>query len=324
MRYIIYGAGAVGGAIGARLSLADHEVILIARGTHYEAIRSDGLIYRSPGESRKLELPVVNHPDLIDFQADDVVFLTMKSQHTQAALEDLQQTAPSNIPIVCCQNGVANEFIAARKFINVYAMVVLLPASHLKPGEVWHHAVDVGGILDAGCFHEGVDHRIRQITTHLTEAGYSANADPEPMKWKYAKLLQNLGNSLQAVADVGREARDLRSTLIHEALDCYRAAGIKSATRDEVHERHKNLVKTGEIDGVTREGGSSWQSLVRGTGDIEADYLNGEICMLGKIHGVPTPANETLRDLANQVAREKTPPGQYSVDQIRALIDTHS
>lgn len=324
MRYIIYGAGAIGGAIGAKLSLSGHEVILIARGSHYQAIRDEGLIYRSPAGSHKLDLPVVDHPGGIDYQADDAVFLTMKSQHTQSALDDLQRVAPSSIPVVCCQNGVANEFMAARKFTNVYAMVVMLPGSHLKPGEILHHALDVGGILDAGCFYEGLDHRIRQITTHLTDAGFSAHADPHPMRWKYAKLLQNLANSLQAVADVGGEARELRSMLIHEALDCYRAAGIQAASRDEVRERHGNLVKTGEIEGFDRGGGSSWQSLMRGTGDIESDYLNGEICLLGKLYGVPTPANETLRDLANQVARDKVQPGQYTTDQISAMIGTHA
>ena len=55
------------------------------------------------------------------------------------------------------------------------------------------------------------------------------------------------------------------------------------------------------IEGVRREGGSSWQSLARGPGSIEADYLNGEIVLLGRLHGVPTPANELFQRLAGQV-----------------------
>ena len=64
-----------------------------------------------------------------------------------------------------------------------------------------------------------------------------------------------------------------------------------------------------EADGAARSGGSSWQSLTRQTGTIEADFLNGEIVLLGRIYGVPTPVNETLQRLANQAARARKPPG---------------
>ena len=53
------------------------------------------------------------------------------------------------------------------------------------------------------------------------------------------------------------------------------------------------------------KGSSSWQSLARGTGSIEADYLNGEITLLGRLHGVPTPVNAMLQDVANDMARER-------------------
>ncbi|WUJ19490.1 hypothetical protein OHS70_07955 [Streptomyces sp. NBC_00390] len=47
------------------------------------------------------------------------------------------------------------------------------------------------------------------------------------------------------------------------------------------------------MDG-SRTGGSTWQSLVRGTGSIETDHLNGEMVLLGRQQGVPTPVNEVL------------------------------
>jgi 2-dehydropantoate 2-reductase len=75
------------------------------------------------------------------------------------------------------------------------------------------------------------------------------------------------------------------------------------------------------IEGVRREGGSSWQSLARGQGSIEADYLNGEIVLLGRLHGVPTPANELFQRLAVEFAAEGRPPGSLSVDEVLALLD---
>ena len=308
MRYIIYGAGAIGGTIGACLHRSGADVLLIARGTHFDRLAADGLTYRSPNISETLQIPVVDHPAKITFRADDVLLLTMKSQHTEAALETLATLAPPDLAIICAQNGVANEAMAARKFRQVYGMLVMLPATHLVPAEVLHHASGIGGVLDVGRYQTGVDSCIQQVAEDVTRAGFLCAADPRPMRWKYAKLLQNLGNAFQAVCSPGPHDRDVMSLVRQEALACYAAANIDC------------VITMGPIDGIEHGGGSSWQSLSRGTGDIEADYLNGEICLLGQQQGVPTPANEVLRYLANQAAYHRTAPGQFNATQITAMI----
>ena len=62
----------------------------------------------------------------------------------------------------------------------------------------------------------------------------------------------------------------------------------------------------------------------RGTGTVEADYLNGEIVLLGREHGVPTPVNDVLQRTANAFARERREPGSMSVAELTALIDAAS
>ncbi|MGY4914778.1 ketopantoate reductase C-terminal domain-containing protein, partial [Streptomyces sp. 900116325] len=57
---------------------------------------------------------------------------------------------------------------------------------------------------------------------------------------------------------------------------------------------------------------------------IEADYLNGEIVLLGREHGVPTPVNDVLQRTANAFARERREPGSMSVAELTALIDAAS
>jgi 2-dehydropantoate 2-reductase len=74
------------------------------------------------------------------------------------------------------------------------------------------------------------------------------------------------------------------------------------------------------INGQRRGGGSSWQSLARGTGSIEADLLNGEIVLLGRLHGVVTPVNELLQVVANELAASGAPPGSMSEDELRARL----
>ena len=71
---------------------------------------------------------------------------------------------------------------------------------------------------------------------------------------------------------------------------------------------------------VPRAGGSSWQSLARGTGTVEADYLNGEIVLLGRLHGVPTPANETARRLVQRAARQRTAPGSMTPEEFLQAV----
>ena len=90
MRFVIYGAGGIGGTIGARLFLAGFEVVLIARGEHGAKLRDSGLHFIAPGIDKTLQIHAVEHPRDISWQPTDIVMLCMKSQHTAAALDDLR------------------------------------------------------------------------------------------------------------------------------------------------------------------------------------------------------------------------------------------
>ncbi len=316
MRYIIYGAGAIGGSIGAKLFQDGRDAVLICRGEHLDRVRRDGLRVLTPAESVTLRIPTAGHPSEIDFKEGDAVFLTMKSQHTAAALDDLRAAA-GDVPVVCAQNGVANERMAARRFSRVYGMVVVLPAAHLEPGLVLMHAAPLGGMLDTGRYPCGEDPLIEQVTADLEASGFRSRPDPRVMRLKYAKLLQNLANAVQALCSPDAAAGELMRAVRAEAAACYEAAGIDCATPTELHERSAG-VTMGPIEGHTRHGGSSWQSLERGTGSIETDFLNGEVSLLGALHGVPTPYNRMLQNVAAEAAREERKPGSYSVDALMA------
>ncbi len=158
MRYVLYGAGAIGGAIGARLFQAGCETVLIARGAHLDAIKSNGLRIDTSAGSVTLPIPAAGHPSELRFDDGDVVLLTMKTQDTEAALVDLQTAAAGlELPVICAQNGVENERLALRRFENVYGMLVILPATYLEPGIVEAPAGPVAGILDAGRYPRGAD-----------------------------------------------------------------------------------------------------------------------------------------------------------------------
>ncbi len=321
MRFIIYGAGGIGGTIGARLFQQGFEVVLIARGEHGRVLQSDALTLAAPDGEFRFEIPTVTHPREIVFRQDDVVVLAMKSQHTLPALEDLLAQSPGDVAVVCAQNGVANERTALRRFRRVYATLVHLPALHLEPGLVVTHASGHGGILDTGCYPRGVDDTCRAFTAALRQAGFSAEPDPAVMRLKYAKLLMNLNNALQAVSGFPPGAREISRLLKHEALACFDAAGIDCASVEDVQARQEGVYRMAEVPGHPRGGGSSWQSVIRGTGNIETDYLNGEIVLLGRLHGVATPANAVCQLLARRLVNEGLEAGSFECGEIMNLIE---
>lgn len=317
MRYVIYGAGGIGGTIAAHLFQRGHEVIAICRGAHLEACRANGITLRDPDETVTLPVPVVGSPVEVEWRGDEAVLLTMKSQDTQAALLALRNAA-GDVPVVCAQNGVANERMALRVFSRVYGMVVWMPTTHLAPGEVIAQSAPVTGVLHAGCYPTGTDHLIGMVCRDLTESTFRSDPDPAIMRLKYAKLTTNLANAVQGMCG-DAAAGDLVRRLRDEAVQVYETAGIDYAQGEEFAERAKGPTLK-EVPGEgNREGGSTWQSMTRGSG-LETDYLNGEIVLLGALHGVPTPFNRMVQQAAAEAAHLGRKPGDYSIDDLMSRV----
>ena len=327
MRYIIYGAGGIGGGIGALLQIAGCEVVLIARGPHLEAMQNRGLLVRRPDGEHRVPVTAVGHPSEINLGDGDVVILTMKGQDTAGALDDLERCAGPEIPIVCGQNGVANERTVARRFLNAYGMLVVMPATFLVPGEIALFGTPKAGLLDSGRYPSGVDATITQLCADLEAAGFNARPDPNVMRLKYGKLLDNLGNAVGALCgeaalrSAGDDVRAFIRRMRDEATACYEAAQIDYAPRSEVGERRAATFSSGDIPGVERGGSSTWQSFRRGRPAIETDWLNGEIVLLGLEHNLPTPANRALQLMAKRALRAGLRDGAVPIEQIVALED---
>jgi 2-dehydropantoate 2-reductase len=334
VRYIIIGAGAVGGTIGGCLALAGHDVVLTARGAHLEALRAHGLRLGTPQGTHVIAAPAIGGPDEIDLKPDDVLVLATKSQDSVALLSQWARSpvagggiASQDVPVICAQNGVANERFALRRFRRVYGMCVWLPATHAAPGEVAAHGEPQAGLLWVGRYPAGTDETIEQVAADLEASRFLAPLSEDVMRWKYRKLLGNLGNAIEALSGRRRlgvdrapqgAAVELTDRVTAEGTAALDAAGIGYATAEEVRAVRGHQVDFAQVPGVSYGGGSSWQSLSRGTGSIEADYLNGEIVLLGREHGVPTPVNETLQRLANQAAANRIPPGSLTPEEILA------
>jgi 2-dehydropantoate 2-reductase len=324
MRFVIYGAGGVGGVIGARLFEHGHDVAVIARGAHLQAIEANGLRIESIDGAQTLPIPAAEHPNALDLTADDVVLLAMKGQDTPAALDALSSCAPPDIAVVCAQNGVENERAALRFFANVYGMCVMCPTGHLEPGVVEAYSSPVTGLLDVGRYPNGVDGTARTIAAALEASTFRSEPRDDIMRWKYQKLLMNLGNAAEAACGPAARGSDVARLALREALACFEAAGIEFVSREEDRERRGDLLQMHDVGGRRRGGGSSWQSLARGTGTIETDYLNGEIVLLGRLHGVATPVNLGLQRMARELATTGAPPGSMTAHELLTFVSAAS
>ncbi len=202
MRFLVMGAGAIGGTVGARLFQKGHDVTLVARGEHGRALES-GLTLESPDETVTLPIPVVSNPAQVtwggDTDSDTVVLLAVKSQHTEDAVRQLM-VAPPSTRVVCMQNGVENERRVLRHFPETYGMCVMCPATQLRPGVVQVHSSPVSGLLDLGRFPAGIDEPGQAIADAIATTTFQSVARPDIMRWKYRKLLMNLANAVEALS----------------------------------------------------------------------------------------------------------------------------
>jgi 2-dehydropantoate 2-reductase len=320
MRFVVMGAGAIGGAVGARLFQKGFDVTLVARGEHGRALES-GLFLEAPGETVTLPIPVVSDPAQVSWDADAdgeaVVLLAVKGQQTEHALTQLH-VAPASTPVVCMQNGVENERRVLRHFAHTYGMCVMCPATQLRPGVVQIHSAPVSGLLDLGRYPSGIDERGQAIADAIATTTFQSVARIDIMRWKYRKLLMNLSNAVEALSGTEGRFGPLSREAQREGKEALAAAGIDVASSEEDRRRRGDHLQMSPTSSGEWQGGSSWQSLARRAGSIEAEFLNGEIVLLGALHGVPTPVNAVLQRLAVQAALEGSAPGSWPIEELSA------
>ena len=314
MRFVVFGVGAVGGVVAGRLFEHGHDVVGIARGAHYEALREHGLRLVDPDRKKTLPMPVVDAPQAVDWRPDDVVLVTTKTQDSTAALDALAAAAPPDTPVVCVQNGVENERLALRRFANTYAICVMLPAEHLEPGVVNASSAPVSGLLDIGRYPSGVDDRAAAIAGELGVSTFESVPRADIMRWKYRKLIMNLGNAVEALFVPGEDALELARMARREGSAVLRAANIDVASIEEDRDRRGERL----TPRLSRGGGSTWQSLRRGAGSLETDYLNGEIVFVARSIGEPCPVNARLQAEANRAARRGVAPASLRAADLLA------
>ena len=193
--------------------------------------------------------------------------------------------------MVCAQNGVTNEPATLRRFAHTYAITVMLPSQHLEPGVVVQSCHPVPGILDIGRYPSGTDEVTERVSADLRSAGFESVPRPDIMAWKYRKLVTNAVGDVSAV--LPDEADELKPLVRAEAEAVLAAAGIPVVSHEADLERRGDLLQD---RARRRRARTRWaRASSARTAGTEVDFRAGEVVLLGRLHGVPTPANERVQ-----------------------------
>lgn len=310
MKIAIYGAGAIGGLLGARLAKAGAEVGLIARGSHLEAIRTRGLELRTGSESLTV------HPDATDDPAalgpQDFVIVTLKAHQVPGVVGRMQPLLAPDTAVVMAVNGVPWWYFhgvggehEGRRLASVdpgdvqwngigperaIACVVYPAAEVVAPGVV---ELVEGDRFSLGEPSGERTQRIERLARALVEAGFKAPVRAKIRDEIWVKLWGNL-------------AFNPISALTCATLDVICAdAGTRAVARAMMLEAQAIAERLGvrfpigvdkRIDGAAAVGAhktSMLQDLERGR-PMEIDALVTAVQDMGRLVGAPTPTIDTV------------------------------
>jgi 2-dehydropantoate 2-reductase len=288
VKVAVFGAGAVGGYLGACLAKGGADVTLIARGAHLEAMRENGLTLVTPeGERSTVAVHATDDPAKIG--PVDVVLFLVKSYDTESAAHRLGPLIGEGTAVLSLQNGIDNEerIAAVIGKDRVIGGSVYILAAIESPGVVRSgRARIVVGELEPGPPTERVLRFVEAAKAGGIDA--HASADVRTTKWEKYVLLVAFSAVTAAtqltIGDIrGSEAASamMRSIMV-EAWSVGRALGIPLA--DDLVDRQHALVLRQRDDEAT----SLRYDLITGH-RMELEALQGTLRRLGGETGIPTP-----------------------------------
>jgi 2-dehydropantoate 2-reductase len=285
MQIAVMGAGAVGCYYGGMLSRAGHQVTLIGRAQHVEAIRLHGLLMDTVGF--RAHVPVRASTEVSDIQGASLVLCCIKSNDTERAAAMMAPFTGRDAIVLSLQNGVDNaERLQAQILRIVHPAVVYVATEMMGPGEVKHHG---RGELVVGPSAMGVEMR-----DDFAKAGIPVRVSDNVLGELWAKLILNCAyNAISAITKQpygllfqNAGARDLMMLVVRECLAVTQRESIVVPGDSWQEVERIAATMPGQLS-------STAQDLARKRRS-EIDHLNGYIVRRGKSLAIDTPANQAL------------------------------
>jgi len=294
------GAGAVGCYYGGMLARAGHEVTLIARAQHVEAVQKRGL--RMETKAFDANVPVQASAEASGARGAKLVLFSVKSTETERAGAALAPYLEPGAVVVSLQNGVDNaERLAATLGRDVVPAVVYVAVEMAGPGHVRHHG--------RGELVIGRSPATARIAAEFGAAGVPVEVSDNVSGALWAKLVVNCAyNALSAITQLpyGRMVQGdgvpaVMRDVVDECLAVARASGVE--VPGDLRQAVPRIAET-----MPGQFSSTAQDLARGK-PTEIDHLNGLVVRKGEALGVPTPANRMLLALVKLLEERGSPRG---------------
>ncbi|MES2435973.1 MAG: 2-dehydropantoate 2-reductase N-terminal domain-containing protein [Pseudomonadota bacterium] len=324
MTYVIFGAGAVGTSLAAQFTEAGIDNLLVGRGRQLDHLRAHGLLYKRAQGTAHVALNVTDI-DSLHLKPDDILLLAVKAQDIEdlsarlALLPVAGGGVAADLPIVTLQNGLEAERIVARRFSRLYAAVVRVPAIYTETGKVSVLAEPQFASISIGRFPQGRDAITARLVADLARANTLIEEHADIRRWKAQKLTYNVRNVVELFAGTPDQVAQVGTSLATEAESVLKAAGL-----DPAQESERKVSLSGwnvSRDPTAPSGQSTWQSFTRGARS-EVDFLNGEIVLQARLHGLAAPWNLAAQRLAAELAATGSAPGSIALDRLVALAQS--
>ena len=298
-KIVVLGAGSVGCFFGGMLARAGHDVTLIARANHVEAITKNGLYMDCQGFQEYVRIKAQS--DYASLAHADIVLCCVKSPDTELAIEDIKPYLNKSAVILSLQNGVDNAERIARSLDNpTYPTVVYVATAMVGPGSLKHFG---RGELVIGSLGSYAD-ELHEIATLFQNANIPCEISSNIKKDLWLKFLVNCSyNGISAIGQIqyGKMVSNHEVvSLINQITDeCLRVAEKEGVTITSEEARLAN-----EAIGITMSGqrSSTAQDLAKGK-PTEIDYLNGLIVRRAAQYGLSSNANQAVYALVKMLEK---------------------
>lgn len=334
----VLGTGAIGSSVGADLTKAGYDVLLIDQWpAHVEAMKAKGLEVTMPDEELHTAVQAVHLCEVCALNLEfDIVLLTAKSYDSCWMAQFIKPYLKPDGVLVSLQNSLNDEWIAPIiGYTRDVGCVVELSAEIFEPATVKRNTTHKGTWFGLGELHGRVTPRVEELAKILSSVG---KVDITTNIWgaKWTKLIAN--SMLQAPIGI-LGLREMEATDIPQVFDCciqlgreatevgttlgFTIEAIYGLSADEFMGSTDDVLKMNLITLVTHIGkearNSVFQDHLKGRYS-EVDFLNGLIVEKGKEAGVPTPLNEAVTELTKEIRRGTLKPDRANLPLLEKMM----
>jgi 2-dehydropantoate 2-reductase len=321
MKVAVVGAGAIGGVLGARLAARGHEVVLVARGQHLEAIHSGGLVLVDRVGEATGSYRLAASEDPADFGAQDLVFIALKAQAIGGMLPRLRTLLKDDTVVVPAINGLPwwyfyreagphdgrrlrtldphGSMFADLDCRHLLGCVVHVAAEVRAPGEVHHTG---GRRMVLGEPGNSASGRLQQVCALLDDAGLQAQPSERIRLDVWIKLLGNL--SFNPVAALTGYLMN-QICADEQVLEVIRSTMLEGMAVSAHYGYPMPMTPDERIDMARQLGAakiSMLQDLERGR-PLELAPIVGAVIELADLAGLPVPTIRMVHSLTQARAR---------------------